>query len=114
MRVDAIAIRAVLARTPALNAEHLRALRAVSGLEGALEPSTIEQVNLAVAARTYLTSPDTAALRADLRWIQDSGAHLTLAASSAATPLLAGIPPPPTVLFVLGDVDILRERQVAM
>lgn len=112
--MDAIAIRAVLARTPALNAEHLRALCAVSGLERALELSTIEQVNLPAAARAYLISPDTAALHADLRWIDKSGAHLILADEPDYPPLLAGIPRPPPVLFVLGDVNALRERQVAM
>lgn len=112
--MDAIAIRAVLARTPALNIEHLRALRATSGLERALESGALAQADLPAAARAYLTSPDTAALAADLRWIEKSGAQLILADEPAYPPLLACISGPPPVLFVLGDARTLLERQVAM
>ena len=112
--MDAIAIRAVLARTPALNIGHLRALRAMSDLERAVESRTLEQANLPAAACAYLTSPDTAALQADLRWIEQSGAQLILADESVYPPLLACMPRPPPVLFVLGDVSTLMERQVAM
>jgi DNA processing protein len=115
MPMDATAIRAVLARTPALNTEHLRALIAVAGLERALEPAAIAAANLPTAAQEYLTSPDTTALQADLRWIERSGACLILAAEPAYPPLLARIPSPPPVLFVLGDASTLLEsRQIAM
>lgn len=113
--MDATVIRAVLARAPALNTERLRALIAISGLEHALEPGAIAEANLPTAAREYLTSPDTLALQADLRWIERSGARLILADEPSYPPLLASIPSPPPVLFVLGDASALGEsRQIAM
>ena len=113
--MDATAIRAVLARTPALNIERLRALIEVAGLEHALEPGAIAVANLPAAARAYLTSPDTLALQADLRWIERSGACLILADEPPYPPLLARIASPPPVLFVLGNASALREsRQIAM
>jgi DNA processing protein len=115
MPMDATAIRAVLARTPALNSERLRALIAVAGLEHALDPGAIAEANLPTAARAYLTSPDTSALEADLRWIERSGACLILADEPPYPPLLARIARPPPVLFVLGDASALLEtRQIAI
>lgn len=113
--MDATAIRAVLARTPALNIKRLRALIAVAGPEHALEPAAIAAANLPTAAQAYLTSPDSTALQADLRWIERSGACLILADEPAYPPLLAGIPSPPPVLYVLGDASALLEtRQIAV
>jgi DNA processing protein len=113
--MEGIAIRAVLARTPALNIERLRALIEVAGLEHALEPSAIAQVNLPAAARAHLTFPDTAVLQSDLRWIERSGACLILADEASYPPLLARIASAPPVLFVLGDADALLEsRQIAI
>jgi DNA processing protein len=109
--MDATAIRAVLARTPALNIERLRALIEVAGPEHALEPRTIAEANLPTAARAYLTSPDTVALQADLGWIERSGACLILANEPSYPPLLARIASPPPVLFVLGDTSALLERR---
>lgn len=113
--MDATAIRAVLARTPALNMGRLRALIEVAGLDQALEPGAIAAANLPPAAQAYLTSPDTIALEADLRWIELSGASLILAGETPYPPLLARIASPPPVLFVLGDASALLEpRQIAM
>jgi len=111
MRMDATAIRAVLARTPALNIERLRALIEVAGLEHVLERGAIAEAHLPAAAHAYLTCPDTVALQADLRWIERSSACLILAGEPSYPPLLASIASPPPVLFVLGDASALLERR---
>jgi DNA processing protein len=112
--MDAVAIRAVLARAPALNAGHLRALLTVAALEQTLDARVIEQVDLPPATRAYLSSPDRSALQADIQWIERSGARLILSGEPEYPQPLARIPSPPPVLFVLGDAGVLRETQIAM
>ncbi len=112
--MDAVAVRAVLARAPALNVRRLRALLAVGGLERALETEVVAQVDMAPATRAYLTSPDPAALQADMRWIEHSGVELILIGEPGYPPQLERIPGAPPVLFVLGCAAALHEPQVAM
>jgi DNA processing protein len=109
-----LAIRAVLARAPALNAKHLRALLAAGALERALDARLIDQAELSPATRAYLRSPDLSALRADLLWIERSGVRLILLGEPDYPQPLAQIASPPPVLFVLGQVSALRETQIAM
>src|SRR5438874_10403306 len=70
-RMDAIRARALLARAPGLSAEHLRALMLAAGGEPAraAERRAAREVQLPPAARGFLSSPDEAALDADLAWL---------------------------------------------
>src|SRR5260370_7002341 len=91
--MDATEVRAMLARAPGLTAEHVRALLAVTGSESGLirESRALGQVGMPRAARAFLTSPDQAALRSDLQWIEARGAQLVLCTHPPYPPL----PPPP-------------------
>lgn len=107
----------ILARTPSLTAEHVRALVAMTGeLEAALTLAARESnpVQLPPAARAYLASPNEADIEADLHWLQTSGAHVISCLSPEYPSLLAKIDRAPPVLFVLGDVNVLRAPQLAM
>ena len=114
--MDAQAVRAVLARAPALNAGNLRALLAAAAgdLPRLLDPRVLERVALTARTRAYLTSPDTGVWHSDLEWIRTSGAQLILFGDSDYPPLLAQIASPPPVLFVLGATAALQSTQVAM
>jgi DNA processing protein len=114
--MDATKVRAMLARAPGLTAEHVRALFAATGCEsdfirGSRAPG---EVGLPRGARAFLASPDEAALRCDLQWIEASGAQLILCTDPAYPPLLAQTTGAPPVLFVLGSVEALHSPQLAM
>jgi DNA processing protein len=115
--MDSLRALALLARTPALVAEHLHALVAATGsLEaaaaiGAQVPAGVE---LAPSARQFLASPDAAAIDADLEWIQANDATLIPCTSPAYPQSLAHTCRAPAVLYVLGDADVLRLPQLAM
>ena len=114
--MDATKIRAVLARTPGLTAEHVHALVAASGggIERICEARTAGRVEMPRAAREFLTSPDEAALRSDLEWIEASGTQLISCADADYPPLLAQTTGAPAVLFVLGSLQALSSPQLAM
>jgi DNA processing protein len=106
---------AVLARTPALTAEHVHALVAEAGsLEQALTRALHLKVELPNAARLYLASLDEAALAADLAWIEASRTQLLPCTSPAYPPMLARIAGAPPVLYVQGDIEVLSMPQLAM
>jgi DNA processing protein len=107
--MDAAAVRAVLARAPALNIRHLPALLDAKSLE-----QLSELPDLPLPTRAYLNSPDTSALQADMRWMELSGARLLFHGEPDYPQPLAQIASPPPVLFVLGEVGILGEMQIAM
>ena len=114
--MDAVAVRAVLARTPSLRADHVRALLTAAGgdITRILEPATVASAGLTPAARRFLTCPDSAALRSDLTWIAASGARLCLSTDADYPPQLLESAGAPAVLFVLGDVSALASRQLAI
>lgn len=116
MRMDATKVRAMLARAPGLTAEHVRALFAATGGESDFIGGSraLGEVGLPRAARAFLASPDEAALRSDLQWIEASGAQLILCTDPAYPPLLAHTTGAPPVLFVLGSVEALHSPQLAM
>ncbi|HVW71439.1 MAG TPA: DNA-processing protein DprA [Steroidobacteraceae bacterium] len=62
----------------------------------------------------YLSAPDEAELRADLAWLESSGARAVLCTDAQDPPLLAQTQGAPSVLFVLGSVDVLHSPQLAM
>jgi DNA processing protein len=114
--MDAFAVRAVLARTPALRASHVRALAAAAGgdLTRSVELDTLNSVDLPPQSRAHLVFPDLDVLRSDLEWIETSGAQLLAASDNDYPPQLLAIRDPPPVLFVLGEVWTLASPQLAM
>jgi DNA processing protein len=107
---------AMLARAPALTAEHVRALVAEAGsLEHALTSIKSQlKVELPPATRAYLEAPDEEALSTDLRWIEASGTQLLPCTSPSYPLLLASIATAPPVLYVQGDIEMLSMPQLAM
>jgi len=115
--MDAARACALLARTPSLTAEHVRALVAHCGsLQHAAQPDLhrLAEVELPHAARAFLAAPDREAIDADLKWIASSGAALIPCTSAEYPPLLAHTERAPPVLYVLGRVDALSSTQIAI
>src|ERR1700730_12596981 len=114
--MDEIAVRAVLARAPALSAAHVQALVATAGgdITRAIELETLNSMHLPPAAHGFLVFPDEAALNSDLAWIEASGARLLASTDTDYPATLRQLPDPPAVLFALGDVRILTSVQLAM
>jgi DNA processing protein len=114
--MDALAIRAVLARAPQLRARHLRELvNAADGdLTQSIEPEILARVDLPPQARAALTLPDRGALDSDLEWIAGSGAQLLAGTDPDYPDQLLSLADSPAVLFVLGDVRSLAAPQLAM
>jgi DNA processing protein len=112
--METIKVRAMLARAPGLTAEHVRALSDLNAGESGFSAALLRQVEVPAAARAFLSSPDEAQLRADLRWIEASGAQLILCTDTAYPSLLAQTVGAPPVLFVLGRADALHSPQLAV
>jgi DNA processing protein len=115
--MDSLRALALLARTPALVAEHVHALVAATGsLEaaahiGAQVPPGVE---LAPSARQFLASPDIEAIDADIAWIRANDATLIPCTSPSYPELLGHTSRAPPVLYVLGDAEALHARQLAI
>jgi DNA processing protein len=114
--MDEVAVRAVLARAPALRAAHVQALVAAADgdITRAIELATLSKVDLPPAARAFLVVPNETALNSDLAWVETSGARLLASTDTDYPPLLLQLRDPPAVLFALGDVRILTSVQLAM
>src|SRR5271163_4364429 len=115
-RMEATKVRAMLARTPGLTADHVRALFAVTGDESSFDypAHLLRRVGIPPAARAYLRASDEAELVRDLRWIESSGARLVLCTDAAYPPMLAQTVGAPAVLFVLGSIEALHSPQLAI
>jgi DNA processing protein len=113
-RMEGNQVRAMLARSPGLTAEHVRALFAATGGEPRFGESVLRGVRIPSAARAFLSSPNTAELDRDLRWIESSGVQLLLCTDATYPPRLAQIPEAPPVLFVLGSLEALHSPQLAI
>jgi DNA processing protein len=114
--MDLSRARAVLARTPALDAGRLRELLHAAGgePERALGARVTQRVELPAAAQQFLAAPDDAAIDADLAWLAGSGAHIVLATEPEYPPLLLQSPDAPAALYVHGSVAALAAPQLAM
>jgi len=62
----------------------------------------------------YLAAPDWDAVEADLRWLEQPQNSVLLLDDPAYPTLLREISDPPPVLFMVGDVEILSRKQLAM
>src|SRR5262245_38048242 len=115
--MDTLRAAAILARTPSLMAEHVRALVALTGsIEGAagIGDCATTGVELPASARAFLAAVDEAAIDADLAWIERSGARLVPCTAAEYPPLLANTSRPPPALYVLSNVAALSSPQLAM
>jgi DNA processing protein len=114
--MDRQTVCAVLARAPALCARHLRSLltAADGDLTRSLELEAINNAAVPRQARASLVYPDPAVLTADLKWIAASGVQLLASTDADYPQQLLELPDAPAVLFVLGDVQTLSCRQLAM
>jgi len=108
--------RAVLARTPALEAGQLRDLLAAADGEPAraLGARVTQRMELPQAAQQFLACPDEAAVDADLALLSSSGVHIVLASDPEYPPLLRQMPGAPAALYVAGTVAVLSSPQIAM
>jgi DNA processing protein len=113
--MDATKLRTMFARA-GLNADHARALFALGGDELNFQgsPRLYDGVEIPAKARAFLTTPDERALRADMQWIESSGARLLLCTDADYPPLLAETRGAPAVLFVLGAIEALRSPQLSI
>jgi DNA processing protein len=114
--MDTRRARAVLARTPALDAVHLSTLLDAAGGDAAraLSTSAARAAQLPAAARAFLAAADEAAVDADLAWLEASGARILLSTDPDYPPLLRQIADAPAALYVLGSVATLSSAQLAM
>lgn len=114
--MNAAAIRVVLARAPALCAEHVRALVAAAGgaLTRSIEPEILARVDLPPAARASLVRPDESRVAADLKWVEVHGARVIASTDTDYPDQLRQLPGSPAVLFVLGDARKLSSPQLAI
>jgi DNA processing protein len=69
---------------------------------------------IAPELRAYLRRPDWDGVEADLAWADDAQRYIIPITDPRYPPLLAGIADPPVVLFVLGDLGLLNQPQLAM
>ncbi len=74
----------------------------------------LEQLGLDRKAVDWLRKPDEALLEADLAWLQGPAHRLLNLADPLYPSLLAGIPDPPPLLFVIGDPELLARPQLAI
>jgi len=114
--MDEARARAVLARAPGLTAEAADALIAAAGgdLAAASPVRSGARVELAPAARAFLSAPDERAVAADLEWLAASGSVIVLCTDPEYPPLLRQTAGAPAALYVQGRVPLLATRQLAM
>jgi DNA processing protein len=114
--MDTSRAHAVLARTPALDARHLRELLGAADgePERALTPHVARHVELPAPARQFLASVDDTAIEADLAWLAASGARIVLATDPDYPLRLRECAGAPAALYVQGSVEALSAPQLAM
>jgi DNA processing protein len=114
--MDTSRARAVLARTPALEAGQLRELLHAAGgePERALGARVTQRLALPRAAQEFLAAPDDAAIDADLAWLEANGARIVLSTDTDYPPLLLQSGGAPAALYVQGSIEALSAAQLAI
>jgi DNA processing protein len=114
--MDTSRARAVLARTPALEAGQLRELLHAAGgdPERALGARVTQRLALPSAAQQFLAAPDDAAIDADLAWLEANGARIVLSTDTDYPPLLLQSGGAPAALYVQGSIEALSAAQLAI
>ncbi|MBV8784297.1 MAG: DNA-protecting protein DprA [Gammaproteobacteria bacterium] len=114
--MDAPFARALLARTPQLDARALHALLAAGGgdVRAALTPAARRGLELPEAAARWLAAPDRGAVEADLAWLAQSSTQLLLAHDPQYPPALTALTDAPAALYVQGELATLTAAQLAL
>jgi DNA processing protein len=114
--MDALAARALIARTPGLNAQSLAALLEGAGSNLGELPRFARKgrIDLTPGARSFLMAPDERSLERDRAWLGESGASIVLATDPEYPPLLREVAGAPAALYVQGSVSLLSSPQLAM
>ncbi len=76
--------------------------------------TSLEKLGLGADTVAYLSKPDWEQVDTDLSWLNQPGAQILLLNDGSYPALLKTIPDPPPLLFVVGDVTILQQKQLAM
>lgn len=69
---------------------------------------------LPVKSINYIQNPDWQRIEEELKWAQVDGNHIITPDCEEYPPLLREIPDPPIVLYAIGDLSILKNRQIAI
>ncbi len=108
---------AIAARAPSLSATQLLQMESCgAGLAilGDRDRASFAPLELTTRTVAWLTDPDQSLIDADLRWLDRSGAVLLPATAADYPSLLRESPDAPAVLYVRGEVQSLRDPQLAM
>jgi DNA processing protein len=103
-----------LLRSPGLGAAGIRQLVSQHGDACNALAAAKRDVRVAQSARDWLAAPPSAALDADLHWLDAPTHHLLVATSDDFPVLLRDIPGAPAALFVVGDPTSLWSPQIAI
>ncbi|KPK56612.1 MAG: hypothetical protein AMS22_00515 [Thiotrichales bacterium SG8_50] len=76
--------------------------------------SELQRAGLSAEAASFVRRADAEPIEQDLRWLEQPTAHLVTWGSAVYPTLLADIADPPPALFVLGDVGVLCQPQLAI
>jgi DNA processing protein len=117
LRDEELRACALLARAPALHADHLRPLfrRGASIVDiAALPADELAQFAMPPLALRWLQAPDERQLESDLCWLAQSDTTLLHWDAAGYPTQLRNIDAPPLVLYVRGDAGALRMPQLAM
>ena len=107
-----------LIRTPGAGPVSLKALLDYLGSQQVHFPlrkaDLPSRLGLSTAATNWLLNPDRDHIDADIAWMSANDCHLVTLDSTRYPELLSAIPDPPLALFVQGNVDLLKRRQLAI
>lgn len=79
-----------------------------------MTPQELRQVGLAESAITYLKTQAWPEVAQDLNWAAETGGHVITIETATYPPLLREINTPPTLLYALGNIDLLMSPQIAI
>ncbi|SFV62409.1 Rossmann fold nucleotide-binding protein Smf possibly involved in DNA uptake [hydrothermal vent metagenome] len=66
------------------------------------------------SALDWIQSPDIKSIKKDIEWQQQNNNHIITLIDDAYPDLLKEIPDPPPLLFVIGDIKLLKNPQIAI
>ncbi|HEX5314961.1 MAG TPA: DNA-processing protein DprA [Gammaproteobacteria bacterium] len=105
---------AALLRAPGVGEARLRRLLDEFGSPLAIARAGRARLRAAGLPESALRASASSAAAEDLQWASAPGHHLVAWGEAAYPPLLAAIPDPPPLLFVVGDPAVLADPQIAI